>query len=104
MAGHGALTLALREPQLYRSVSAFSPIVNPTQVPWGRKAFEGYLGKDEQRWTEHDAGAPGCRLQEGRHRPDPAPAGGLRPLLLLHLHLHGEPPALARGAAVVHPL
>jgi len=44
MGGHGALTLALREPQLYKSVSAFSPIVNPTQVPWGRKAFEGYLG------------------------------------------------------------
>jgi S-formylglutathione hydrolase len=55
MGGHGALTLALREPELYKSVSAFSPIVNPTQVPWGRKAFEGYLGKDEKRWREHDA-------------------------------------------------
>jgi S-formylglutathione hydrolase len=55
MGGHGALTLALREPQLYKSVSAFSPIVNPTQVPWGRKAFQGYLGSDETRWRQHDA-------------------------------------------------
>jgi S-formylglutathione hydrolase len=55
MGGHGALTLALREPQLYKSVSAFSPIVNPSVVPWGRKAFEGYLGKDEKRWRQHDA-------------------------------------------------
>jgi S-formylglutathione hydrolase len=55
MGGHGALTLALREPELYKSVSAFSPIVNPTVVPWGRKAFEGYLGKDEKRWRQHDA-------------------------------------------------
>jgi S-formylglutathione hydrolase len=55
MGGHGALTLALREPELYKSVSAFSPIVNPTQVPWGRKAFAGYLGEDEKRWRQHDA-------------------------------------------------
>ncbi len=64
MGGHGALTLALREPQLYKSVSAFSPIVNPSQVPWGRKAFAGYLGADEARWREHDAVA----LIEDGHR------------------------------------
>ena len=63
MGGHGALTLALREPELYKSVSAFSPIVNPTQVPWGRKAFEGYLGQDEKRWREHDAVA---LIEDGR--------------------------------------
>jgi S-formylglutathione hydrolase len=55
MGGHGALSLALRNPQLYRSVSAFAPIAAPTQVPWGRKAFTHYLGADEQSWREHDA-------------------------------------------------
>jgi S-formylglutathione hydrolase len=67
MGGHGALTLALREPELYRSVSAFSPIVNPTQVPWGRKAFEGYLGKDEKRWRQHDAV---CLIEDGKRVKD----------------------------------
>ena len=46
MGGHGALTLALRHPDRYRAVSAFSPIVAPSQVPWGIKAFTGYLGED----------------------------------------------------------
>jgi S-formylglutathione hydrolase len=55
MGGHGALTLALRHPGRYRSVSAFSPIVAPTQVPWGQKAFKAYLGEDRNRWAEHDA-------------------------------------------------
>lgn len=55
MGGHGALTIALKNPDRYRSVSAFSPIVAPTQVPWGRKAFGGYLGDDEQSWAEYDA-------------------------------------------------
>ena len=55
MGGHGALSLALRHPDFYRSVSAFSPIVAPSQVPWGRKAFAGYLGADEAGWREHDA-------------------------------------------------
>jgi S-formylglutathione hydrolase len=55
MGGHGALTLALRHPDLFRSVSAFSPIVSPTRCPWGRKAFAAYLGADEARWAEHDA-------------------------------------------------
>jgi S-formylglutathione hydrolase len=67
MGGHGALTLALREPQLYKSVSAFSPIVNPTQVPWGRKAFQGYLGSDEKRWRQHDAVA---LIEDGRRVND----------------------------------
>jgi S-formylglutathione hydrolase len=55
MGGHGALTLALRHPDLFRSVSAFSPICSPTRCDWGRKAFTGYLGADERAWREHDA-------------------------------------------------
>lgn len=55
MGGHGALTLALRHPRTYRSVSAFAPIVAPSQVPWGRKAFSRYLGDDDATWGVHDA-------------------------------------------------
>ena len=57
MGGHGALTLALRHPNLFRSVSAFAPICAPTQCPWGRKAFQGYLGSNEDKWATHDATA-----------------------------------------------
>lgn len=49
MGGHGALTIALKNPTAYKSVSAFAPICNPTQVPWGQKAFAGYLG---EQWQE----------------------------------------------------
>ncbi len=55
MGGHGALTIAFKNPGRYRSVSAFSPVVAPSRVPWGRKAFGGYLGGDETRWLDHDA-------------------------------------------------
>ena len=55
MGGHGALVLALRNPGVYRSVSAFSPIVAPSQVPWGQKAFTAYLGADSSAWAEWDA-------------------------------------------------
>ena len=55
MGGHGALTLALRHPQIYSSVSAFAPISAPTQCAWGEKAFSNYLGADRQTWKEHDA-------------------------------------------------
>ena len=54
MGGHGALTIALKNPGRYRSVSAFSPIVAPTQVPWGEKAFAAYLGEDRAAWRAHD--------------------------------------------------
>ncbi len=67
MGGHGALTLALRNPGHYRSVSAFAPIVAPSQVPWGRKAFEHYLGADQSAWRAHDAVAlieDGARVDE----------------------------------------
>jgi S-formylglutathione hydrolase len=55
MGGHGALTLALRHPERFRSVSAFAPIVAPAQVPWGEKAFTAYLGNDRANWAQHDA-------------------------------------------------
>lgn len=55
MGGHGALVLALRNPGLFRSVSAFAPIAAPLRCPWGRKAFMGYLGPGEERWLDYDA-------------------------------------------------
>lgn len=55
MGGHGALTLALRHPHLFRSVSAFAPISSATRCPWGEKAFEAYLGPDRAKWEAHDA-------------------------------------------------
>jgi len=67
MGGHGALTLALRNPDRYRSVSAFAPIVAPSQVPWGEKALGGYLGPDRAAWRRHDSVAlidKGARLAE----------------------------------------
>jgi len=57
MGGHGALVAALRNPGRYRSVSAFAPIVAPSQVPWGRKAFSAYLGGDIKAWEQYDATA-----------------------------------------------
>ncbi|GAB2496722.1 S-formylglutathione hydrolase [Arenimonas alkanexedens] len=67
MGGHGALTLALRHPDRYRSLSAMAPIVAPSQVPWGQKAFSRYLGDKPGAWAEHDA----CELVKRR------PFGGL---------------------------
>jgi S-formylglutathione hydrolase len=67
MGGHGALTVALRNPDLFRSVSAFAPIVAPSQVPWGQKALAGYLGEDRAAWRKHDAVAmieDGARVSE----------------------------------------
>ncbi|KAI0114890.1 putative esterase [Daldinia grandis] len=55
MGGHGALTLFLKNPGKYRSVSAFAPIANPARCPWGEKAFSGYLGADREAWKTHDA-------------------------------------------------
>ena len=67
MGGHGALTIALRYPDRFRSVSAFSPIVAPSQVEWGIKALGGYLGEDRSAWRKHDAVAlieDGARVRE----------------------------------------
>ncbi|RCU44643.1 S-formylglutathione hydrolase [Corallincola holothuriorum] len=55
MGGHGAMMIALRYPQRFKSVSAFSPIVNPMACPWGRKAFSHYLGDDESTWQRYDS-------------------------------------------------
>ncbi len=67
MGGHGALVCALRNPDLYRSVSAFAPIVAPTRVPWGEKAFSGYLGAEHTSWRKYDA----CELiRDGARAPE----------------------------------
>ncbi len=68
MGGHGALVAALRNPDRYRSVSAFSPICAPTLCPWGQKAFSGYLGSDETAWRAYDA-----HLLVAGAKPGPAP-------------------------------
>lgn len=67
MGGHGALMLALRNPNLFRSVSAFAPVCAPHLSPWGTKAFSGYLGNNRQDWLQYDASA----LMESRHTPFP---------------------------------
>ena len=67
MGGHGALTVALRNPGRFRSVSAFSPIVSPLNCPWGEKALGGYLGSDKAAWRAYDA----CALiEDGAQLPD----------------------------------
>ena len=68
MGGHGALTLALRNPELFRSVSAFAPIAAPTLCPWGKKALGGYLGPDQDSWARYDASV----LMAGMRTPFPA--------------------------------
>jgi S-formylglutathione hydrolase len=88
MGGHGALTLALRNPGRYRGCSAFAPIVAPSQVPWGEKALGGYLGDDRAAWRAHDAVAlieDGARVDEilvDQGIADDFLAGQLRPDLL----------------------
>jgi S-formylglutathione hydrolase len=76
MGGHGALTIALRKSDLFKSVSAFSPIVSPLNCPWGDKAMTAYLGEDRAAWRAHDAtaliedGAGAC-LRRDPDRPGP---------------------------------
>lgn len=112
MGGHGALTLALKHPDVFKSVSAFAPICAPTQCPWGHKAFSGYLGADAIAWAAHDASA----LMAARTAA-PFPAGilidqGLGDKFLetqLHPHLFeaacataGQPLNLRRHAGYDH--
>lgn len=88
MGGHGALTIGLRNPERFRSVSAFAPIVAPSQVPWGQKALGGYLGDAPAAWRVHDAVAliedgarlPGLLVDQGD--ADAFLADQLRPQLL----------------------
>ncbi|MFS8974669.1 S-formylglutathione hydrolase [Cupriavidus necator] len=70
MGGHGALVLAQRHPDRFRSVSAFAPIAAPSRCPWGEKAFTGYLGADRAAWAEHDASELMARQESA-----PFPAG-----------------------------
>ena len=88
MGGHGALTIGLSFPDRFRAVSAFAPIVAPSQVPWGQKALTGYLGPDRASWRRHDAVA---LIEDGARLPavlvdqgdaDPWLAEQLRPQLL----------------------
>lgn len=87
MGGHGALTLALRRPEIYRSVSALAPICAPMQCPWGQKAFRNYLGEDQQNWRRYDATA---LIEDGCGVPDLLIDQGLGDQFLtqqLHPHL-----------------
>jgi len=89
MGGHGALTMALTFPERFRAVSAFAPIVAPSQVPWGEKALAGYLGDDRASWRRHDAVAlieSGARVRDllvDQGAADSFLAGQLKPSLLV---------------------
>lgn len=109
MGGHGALTLSLRHPGLYQSVSAFAPIAAPTQCPWGEKAFGGYLGHDRATWAAHDATE---LVKAGRKAPPLLIDQGLADNFLaaqLHPHLFeaacaqaGQPLTLRRHEGYDH--
>jgi S-formylglutathione hydrolase len=109
MGGHGALVTALRHPGRYRSVSAFAPIVAPSQVPWGQKAFTAYLGEDRAMWQEWDAvalmaSAPECLpLLVDQGEADEFLAPQLRPELLQQAcDAAGHPLTLRRHAGYDH--
>ena len=112
MGGHGALVTALRHPGRYRSVSAFSPIVAPSQVPWGRKALSAYLGPDEADWAGWDAvrligslppGAERLPLLVDQGEADEFLATQLRPDLLAQAcELSGHPLTLRRHPGYDH--
>jgi len=68
MGGHGALTIALKNSERYSSVSAFSPIANPINCPWGQKAFSGYLGENQQEWLQYDSSEL-MKKSEGKQLP-----------------------------------
>jgi S-formylglutathione hydrolase len=97
MGGHGALVLALRNPQLYQSVSAFAPISSPMHCPWGEKALTGYLGTDRKAWLPYDA----CALVEARGWQGP-------PILVDHgtsdsfLHTQLKPELLQQACERAH--
>jgi len=68
MGGHGALTIGLKHPELYRSISAFAPICAPSLCPWGQKAFSNYLGDDRSEWDACDASVIASNLLDGAQR------------------------------------
>jgi S-formylglutathione hydrolase len=93
MGGHGALTIALRNPERYRSVSAFAPIAAPKQSPWGQKAFSGYLGPDRGQWSQYDATELVAGVKDASRRPPILIDQGLSDQFLqtqLHPHLFEE--------------
>src|SRR3979411_2162519 len=102
MGGHGALTVALRHPDRYRAASAFSPIVAPSQVPWGIKALGGYLGDNREAWRKHDTVAlieDGARFSDflvDCGDADPFLVEQLRPELLEHACATAEIPLVLR--------
>lgn len=109
MGGHGALTLALRHPGLFRSVSALAPIAAPMQCPWGVKAFSGYLGEDRSAWAAHDATA--LIASGARCPPLLVDQGEADSFLATQLHPHlleaacretGQPLTLRRHAGYDH--
>jgi S-formylglutathione hydrolase len=90
MGGHGALTIALRNPDRYRSVSAFAPIAAPKQCPWGQKAFSGYLGPDRGQWNTYDATELVAGVKDAARKPQILIDQGLSDQFLqtqLHPHL-----------------
>jgi S-formylglutathione hydrolase len=90
MGGHGALVIALRNPDRYRSVSAFAPISAPRECPWGRKAFSGYLGPDQGQWAAYDATELAAAVTDAASRPPILVDQGLSDQFLkeqLHPHL-----------------
>ena len=109
MGGHGALTLALKNPGLYQSVSAFAPIAAPMQCPWGVKAFSGYFGDDKAAWAQHDAtelvkaGARAPHLLIDQGLADKFLAEQLHPHLLEEACAQaGQPLTLRRHAGYDH--
>jgi S-formylglutathione hydrolase len=110
MGGHGALVLALRNPGLFRSVSAFAPIAAPMQCPWGEKAFSGYLGADRHRWRDYDASALMASMQQpfqtiliDQGEADQFLAGQLHPeVFAAACERAGQPLALRRHAGYDH--
>jgi len=108
MGGHGALTLALKNPGRYQSVSAFAPIAAPSQCAWGEKALSGYLGDDRSHWVSHDATA---LITAGHRCPPLLIDQGLSDQFLAQLHpdafeaacqLSGQPLTLRRHAGYDH--
>lgn len=90
MGGHGALTIGLKNPQQYKSISAFAPIAAPMQCPWGVKAFTGYLGTEQSSWAQYDATALVAQLQDSGTRAPILIDQGLSDQFLdgqLHPHL-----------------
>ncbi|MCL6684718.1 S-formylglutathione hydrolase [Sphingomonas alba] len=109
MGGHGALTVALNHPDRFRSVSAFAPIVAPSQVPWGQKALAGYLGDDRAAWRRHDTvaliddGASVDEILVDVGKSDPFIEKELRPELLEEsCKAAGIPLTLRRHAGYDH--